>query len=211
MLKKYTFRLYATCLILGLIFLFSCSLTTSLLPSKITPTSTSEPTTLKTYQEILSTGILPLIKPTYKFPVSAQYHNGCFAFAVNHILQYKYASSLDLEEVEKKINKPREDLWTNKHIYNFTTTYSIAMGWYHDAEKLFFFLSTGEPVIMQYKHNLDENTWVGHMVAAYSFDHQGIWVSDSLSNKCIHLNFEQIFETSGIYLQFGFATVEKIL
>ncbi len=176
----------------------------------ISPSVTFSPTPiLKTYQEILAQEIKPKIQPNYKFPVSVQYRNGCFAFAVNHILRYKYNLNLDLYEVEKKIAKPREELWKTNYVNAFITEYNLKMKWYRDAENLFDLLQKGEPVVIQYNHDLGNDKWVGHLVAAYSFDNQGIWISDSLDGKRKRLAFLKVFEENNTYLQYGFATIEK--
>jgi ABC-type bacteriocin/lantibiotic exporter with double-glycine peptidase domain len=161
------------------------------------------------YREILSLHITPKIKPGYSFPVSVQYYNGCLAFAINHILEYKYGKKIDLRQAEKKIKKPRKDLWTETHIRNFLKEYKITLSWYERADIFFTLLKQGEPVMIQYKYYLSKKSWVGHFVAVYSFDDTGVFVSDSVSGKRIHLSYNQVFNDSGRYTQFGFARVEK--
>ncbi|MBN2533617.1 MAG: hypothetical protein JXB88_12030 [Spirochaetales bacterium] len=151
----------------------------------------------------------PGIKPDYAFPVSKQYHRGCFAFALNHILEYRYKTKIDLLEAEKKIRKPREDLWTHTHIQNFLAAYNITMTWYNDVDTFFHFLSKGVPVMIQYKWYNSDINWVGHFVAAYSFDGNGVWVSDSISVQRIHLPYDEVLDAYGEYTQFSFALVEK--
>lgn len=151
----------------------------------------------------------PALNPDYAFPVSKQYRRGCFAFAVNHILEYSYNTKLDLIEAEKKIKKPREDLWTRTHIENFLNAYNLQMLWYDDVDTFFDFLSNGIPVMIQYRWYNSETNWVGHFVVAYSFDENGVWVSDSISVKRIHLPYDDVLETSGEYTRYSFALVEK--
>jgi hypothetical protein len=165
---------------------------------------------LPPYWKLVSSAITPKIKTDYAFPVSVQFKNGCFAFAVNHIVEYKYKQKINLYDAEKKINKPRTDLWTHEHITNFLKEYQLKLTWYNRADIFFYFLINGEPVMIQYKHYLSATSWVGHFVAVYSFDATGVFVSDSISGKRIHLVYDRVFDQSGRYTQFSFAVVQKI-
>jgi hypothetical protein len=153
--------------------------------------------------------IKPGIADDYLFPVSNQFQNGCFAFAVKHIVEYKYGVKIDPYKVEESINKPRSDLWTSEHISNFLEEYDLKIKWYTDAKTFFSLLQKGEPVLIQYKYQISENKWIGHFVAAYSFDSKGVWISDSISGKRIRIPFTDVFDTNGLQTQFGFATIEK--
>ncbi|MBN1797908.1 MAG: hypothetical protein JW822_05005 [Spirochaetales bacterium] len=162
------------------------------------------------YWEIVSFALIPKLKADYAFPVSVQFKNGCFAFAVKHIVEYKYAQNINLYEAEKKISKPRTDLWTHEHIKNFLNTYQLKLTWYNRADIFFKLLINGEPVMIQYKYSLSGASWVGHFVAVYSFDAEGVFAADSISGKRIHLPYNMVFDQSGKYTQFPFAVVEKI-
>lgn len=162
----------------------------------------------KTYSEFLETDINPGIDPTYSFPVSYQYQNGCFAFAVKHIVDYKYDINIDPYEAEELINKPRADLWTREHIVNFLEKYNLKFEWFGDTETFFSFLQKGEPVLIQYKYQISEDKWIGHFVAAYSFDSEGVWIADSISGKRIRIPFTDVFDTNESQTQFRFATIK---
>jgi hypothetical protein len=161
----------------------------------------------RTYDQILESGIKPAIEIDYKFPISYQYENGCFAFAVNHVLKYKYDETIDLYEAEKIIDKPRYVLWNVEYITKFLNEYEIEMVWYKDSETFFKMLQIGEPLVIQYPYKVGENRYIGHLVAAYSFDDEGVWVSDSISGKYLHLDYSQVFGKSDKYTRYGFATV----
>ncbi len=163
----------------------------------------------RTYQEILAEGALPGIDPSYDFPSSYQYLNGCVAFAVNHVLIYKYGQGLDLLEVERVVEKPREMLWSKEYVQKFYDSYGIESQNYRDAETLFGFLVEGEPVTISYQYPLDDGDYVVHRVAAYSFDDQGIWVSDSLKGGAVRLDYGQVFDDGGRYTRYYFASVER--
>ncbi len=164
----------------------------------------------KTYQEILETGIQSKISPDYEFPTSFQYLNGCYAFAINHILIYKYGSGLDLLAVEKEIEKPRVILWKKEYVERFLTTYNIDIKTDKSAENLFKHLSEGEPIAISYRYPLSEDPddYVVHKVAAYSFDENGIWISETLSRQNKLLEYSKIFDNSGKKTIYPFTTVE---
>lgn len=160
-----------------------------------------------TYTEILATGIQPALNKDFDFPLSYQYENGCFAFAVNHVLEYKFDKKLDLYEAEKIIKKPRYVLWDVDYISAFLDEYDIEMDWYKDAETFFKFLEEGEPIVMQYPYEVPGNKYIGHLVAVYSFDDEGVWVADSISGKHIHIEYSWVFNQTNKYTRYGFATV----
>lgn len=165
---------------------------------------------LRDYGTILEDGATSKISPDYAFPLSKQYKSGCYAFAVNHIVEYKYNEKIDLLEAEKKINKPREELWSAEHIKNFNETYNLKLSWYKSAEDFFRFLEDGEPVMIQYRYYHSETYWTGHFVAVYTFDDKGVWVSESISNTRIRLPYSDIFDEGGKQTIFSFATVERL-
>jgi hypothetical protein len=161
------------------------------------------------YREILALGIKPRIAPGYFFPLSKQHHNGCYGFSMKHIVDYKFKVKIDVDKAEKKIGKPRNDLWTNEHITNFNALVGIRLTWEDRACDLFRRLVSGDPVMIQYKYALPGNSWVGHFVAAYSFDKTGLWVSESISNKRKRIPYKDIFGESGTSTFWSFASVGR--
>ena len=161
------------------------------------------------YKNILKSGIKPKLKTDYNFPVSNQFQNGCFGFAVKNIVKHKYNIDIDLKEAEKKINKPRNDLWTADHIKNFLREYNLQTKWYENAYSFFYFLSKGEPVIIQYKYYTSKNYWVGHFVAVCSFDQKGVWISETIEGKSKRIPYDKVFSKEGRDTVFPFAIVEK--
>ena len=167
-----------------------------------------ETTHPKTYIEIINTDVKPGISTDYEFPLSAQYQNGCFAFGVKHIVKHKYDIDIDPYKVEKEINKPRSELWTIDHISNFLNKYDLKLRWFTDAETFFDLLKKGEPVLIQYKYPIADNKWIGHFVAVYSFDKEGVWIAESISNTRTKILYTDIFDTTGLQTQFSFATID---
>jgi len=162
----------------------------------------------RSYVDILKSGVQPGIKPDYAFPKGYQYENGCFGFAIKYIVEYKFGETLDMLQAEKIIKKPRYELWTLNYIKDFLEEYGIVLNWYHDSEKFFKFLEEGEPLLIQYKYPVAENRWISHFVAVYSFDLEGVWISQSVTNKHEKVLYKDVFKPDGMTTQFMFATVE---
>lgn len=163
----------------------------------------------KTYQELLNSGMKPKIAPEYDFPTSYQYLNGCFAFALNNIMEYKYGEKLDLLEAEKIIEKPREVLWNKEYKEKFLNAYNLNRNLYSDAETFFRLMQDGEPFMISYLIDLDDGRQIGHLVSAYSFDANGVWISDPLKGKNIHLEYEKVFSDDGRNTRYAFYTINK--
>ena len=163
-----------------------------------------------TYKEILQKGVKPAIAPAFDFPLSKQHENGCFGFAVKNMADYKYQIKIDVADAEKKIGKPRESLWKSENIMDFLALYDLQLAWQYDALSFFELLTQGEPVLIQYRwwYN-NHSTWVGHFVAVYSFDDKGVWVSESASNKHVHVPYSDLFDESGVYTLFAFASLKR--
>jgi hypothetical protein len=161
----------------------------------------------ESYTDILKRGAEPSIPAGYKFPNVYQYENGCFGFALKNIAKYKYNDEINMTEAERKINKPRKELWSNRHITDFLNEYGYELKWYSSAEDFFKLLRKGEPVIIQYKYPVSRDRWIGHYVAVYSFDKGGVWIAQTMTNKLEHLPYEKVFNKDGTETQFVFAIV----
>lgn len=161
----------------------------------------------KTYQEILATDIQPKLKPDYEFPTSFQYLNGCYGFAVGHILMDR-GQPFDMLEMEKKIEKPREKLWGKEYKNRLAEAYNLELKLDKNPEHLFDLLAAGEAVVLSYQYPLEEEgEWILHAVAAYSFDDQGIWVSETMSGQRKRVPYEKVFTPKGDETQYHFTRV----
>lgn len=161
------------------------------------------------YSEIVKTEIQPGIAPDFAFPKGYQYENGCFGFAIQYIVEHKFGETIDMVKAEKIIKKPRYELWTFNYIKDFLEEYGLDLKWYNDSETFFEFLEAGEPLLIQYKYQVGQNTWISHFVAVYSFDEDGVWISQSITNKHEKIPYRHIFKPDEITTQFRFAVVEN--
>jgi hypothetical protein len=162
-----------------------------------------------TYTKILASGVKPGIRPGYKFPVSKQHHYGCFGFSIKHLARYKFKISIDVAQAEVKIGKDMNKLWSSRNIKDFLALYGLSMTYYSDVGSLFQLLARGEPVVIQYKWPVDSVNWVGHFVVAYSFDDQGVWVSDSIQNACLRVPYRAFMAEKGDATLFLFGVLTR--
>lgn len=110
--------------------------------------------------------------------------------------------------MEKRIQKPREVLWGKEERDRLAEEYGLKFEWSKSPGKLFDLLAQGESVILRYEYPLDEHgNWVLHAVAAYSFNDEGIWVSETLSGKRKPIPYDQVFNEKGDELQYAFGRV----
>ncbi len=137
-----------------------------------------------TFESLIASGIKPGIDPDYPFPVSPQPFKSheCELYAMKHLLKYKYNFNLDIPKWEKKMKKGPRDYWF------FSQDADVAYGEGFDFEFytinkadpgiFFYYLSKGEPVITERIFGQDR-----HSVVAYSWDANGVWLSDSGNGK----------------------------
>ncbi|MCD6109657.1 hypothetical protein J7J83_02780 [bacterium] len=98
-------------------------------------------------------------------------------------------------------------LWNVDYITDFLNEYDLKMYWYKDASNFFNFLSKGELLVIQYPYGVGNDRYIGHLVVVYSFDKTGVWATDSISGENIHINYDLVFNKTGKYTRYGFATV----
>jgi len=161
------------------------------------------------YQDVLETDITPTLPPEHEFPTSYQYLNGCYGFSVGHILMDR-GWEFDMLDMEARIKKPREVLWKKEYKERLEKEYNLEFKYSKNPELLFKLLSQGEGVVVGYKYPLGEGDWVLHAVAAYSFDEEGIWVSDSLAGDNIRIPYEKIFTKDGLKTRYWFTQVVEL-
>jgi|GEM_PF-4255434 len=160
---------------------------------------------LVSYKTILKSDIKPGLKPQYKFPCTKQPKYECFGYAVKHIVKYKYDIDIDVIKSDKITGRNTDWGWNLNDIKNFLQLHKLEIDSRYTANELFSFLMQGEPVIIWYK--ISKN-W-GHWVSAYSFDNNGIWISESITNKRICIPYNKIFESDGINCKGSFMVIKK--
>lgn len=149
-----------------------------------------------TYEEVLATGIQPAIPPDYDFPAYTQtgYPYACYGFAMKSLMEYKFGSVIGIEDLKTAIGWDGEWIWDEEEFEAFSEVYSVDVIFSYNALPDFFFqkLEQGIPMIVAVPYYIgDENVW--HDVVAYSFDEEGVWVSDSDGGYTTRIGFDEVF------------------
>lgn len=152
----------------------------------------------KSPKEYLENWYKPYLKPNYKFPLTKQTLNWCYAFSVRNILKYKNNLWIYIPKTENLIWKKWKDLWNPNSILAFNKATKTEMEMFYDLDTLINSLQNWEPVAITYnlkyfsKKDKKEKT-VPHIVAAYSFDEKWVWVSETVSNSRKNITWNEIF------------------
>lgn len=149
-------------------------------------------------QEYINVWYKPYLSKNYYFPLKWQTLNWCYAFSVRNILKYKDSIWIYIPKIEKDIWKKWANLWTYPMMSKFDKYVHVDRRDYYHIDTLISSLQAWEPVAISYmldyysyKHR--DYKQVPHIVAAYSFDKDGIWVSETVANKRKLVPWEKVF------------------
>ena len=150
-----------------------------------------------TYQEVLATGIEPAYPSYMDMPNHPQtyYPYGCYAFATKNLMEWQYDKYLSINEVAATIGWDGTFIWSPEEFDVFAVNYYVDVISTYDGSAEFFFkkLAVGDPMILYIPYDLN-GVNIGHNVVAYSFDENGVWVSDSLSGGYQHqIGYDEVF------------------
>lgn len=136
------------------------------------------------YEDVLATGITANYPGDMDFPAYSQsgWSYGCYTFAVKNVLAFKYDFILDVADMQDRIGWDGAFIWTPEESQNFATEYDVddVFTYYGSAEFFLKKLAMGEPMVLYIPYYVGSEN-IGHQVAAYSFDENGVWIADSLS------------------------------
>ncbi len=142
-------------------------------------------------------GYAPKLAPGYKFPLKLQTQNACYFFAVRNILNYKYGTNLDIKKLEKETKKDRNKISSIADVDKFNKAAGVKVVKLRTMKSFFESLQKGEPLIVTYmyqtKNKKGEKVGIPHIVAAYSFDGDGVWVAETVSGQRKRIPYEEIF------------------
>ncbi len=148
--------------------------------------------------EYLAAWYKPLLNTHYNFPLKWQTLNGCYAFSVRNILKYKDGIGIYIPKAEKLIGKAPKKLWTFPIMKKFDEVSHVEVDRYYYLDTLIHSLQAGDPVAITYY--LDYYSWkerknkkVLHIVAAYSFDSNWVWVAETVTNRRVMVPWEKVF------------------
>lgn len=139
----------------------------------------------------------PYLSPGYSFPIVSQTLNGCYAFSVRNILKYQYWIWIYVSDVEKYIWKKPEEYWNYYSMRDYDRVVHVEKSLKYNIDTLFNSIQAGQPVaisyILEYLWSDGQIHYAPHIVAAYSFDEIGIWVSETVSGKRLRIPYDQVF------------------
>lgn len=89
----------------------------------------------------------------------------------------------------------RGGLWTTDNVRSLISKmgleYEYSGSAFSNGALLFYYLSRGEPVITEREIGNDRHS---HSVVAYSFDKNGVWLSDSADGKRRIIGFDKLLK-----------------
>lgn len=143
----------------------------------------------------------PYLNSNYYFPILWQTLNGCYAFSVRNILKYRDWIWIYVSKAEKFVKKEKTDLWTYSTMNEFNQLAHIELWRFYNIDTLINSLQAWEPVSVSYM--LEYYSWkdktyktVPHIVAAYSFDKDWVWVAETVKNKRVLVSWDELFKTN---------------
>jgi hypothetical protein len=152
---------------------------------------------MTTPSEFIKAGYAPKLSPTYAFPLKKQSLNACYFYAVRNILKYKYGLGIYVSTVEKAIGKDPKALSGPADQKNFLNAVHAKIEESKDIAFLFDHLRDGDPVaisyLLPYRAKDGSMKTVPHVAAAYSFDTEGIWVAETVSNTYVRVPYGDVF------------------
>ncbi|PZM83842.1 hypothetical protein DLH72_03240 [Candidatus Gracilibacteria bacterium] len=152
--------------------------------------------------DYIKAGYKAFLDKNYKFPLQKQTLNGCYAFSVRNILKHKNNLGIYVPKAEKIIGKNGNDLWNPKTMKDFNNVSKTEIEMFYDLDTLINSLQVGDPIAITYMldyYSYKEKKYkkVPHIVAAYSFDKNGVWVSETVSNTRKNISWNEIFKENG--------------
>ncbi|MFK7780573.1 MAG: hypothetical protein QM490_05575 [Candidatus Gracilibacteria bacterium] len=153
-------------------------------------------------QDYIKAGYKAYLSTNYYFPLKGQTLNGCYAFSVRNILKYKDGIGIYIPKIEKDIGKKPSSLWNYYTMDKFDDYSHIDKSRYYNIDTLISSLQAGEPVAISYmleyySYKYKAYKQVPHIVAAYSFDENGVWVAETVSAQRKLVPWNKVFNKNG--------------
>lgn len=152
--------------------------------------------------DYLEAGYKPLLATNYRFPLKWQTLNGCYAFSVRNILKYKNGIGIYIPRAEKLIDKEPTKLWYYDTMKKFDDISHVEVSRYYHLDTFINSLQAGEPLAITYyldyySYKEQKTKSVLHIVAAYSFDKDGVWVAETVKAQRVLVPWEKVFNVYG--------------
>ncbi len=138
------------------------------------------------------------LSPNYRFPLVGQTLNWCYAFSIRNILKYKHWIGIYVSKAEKVIWKLPARLWNYSMMKKFDNVTHVEARRYYHIDTFINSLQAWDPLAITYY--LDYYSWkekrnkqVLHIVAAYSFDANWVWVAETVSAQRKLVPWNKVF------------------
>lgn len=140
----------------------------------------------------------PYLNINYYFPLKWQTLNGCYAFSIRNILKYKDWIGVYIPRAEKLIKKEPKHLWNYYTMKKFDKIAHVNTSKFYHLDTLISSLQAGEPIAITYYldyYSRKERKMkkVLHIVAAYSFDKNWVWVAETVKAKRALVEWDKVF------------------
>lgn len=152
-------------------------------------------------EQYIKNNYKPFLSPKYTFPLKPQTLNGCYFFALRNIAKYKRNIGMHIPSMETYIWKNPKELTDFTTQEKFNTIAHITLEHKKHIETLFTSLQAGEPLALSYILKYKDKKWneqqVRHVVAAYSFDAEGVRVAETVTNRYVRVPWSELFDNEG--------------
>lgn len=151
-------------------------------------------------QDYIDAGYKPYLSTYYSFPIKWQTLNGCYAFSVRNILKYKEWIWVYIPKIETDMWKAWTQLWNSSLMTRFDKYVHVKKSRYYNINTLIASLQAWEPVsisyvLKYYSYKYQSYKSVLHIVAAYSFDKDWVWVSETVSAQRKLVPWDELFNS----------------
>jgi hypothetical protein len=149
----------------------------------------------------------PHFLPTHPFPTARQSQNACYFNSVNIAIEAKYGTKFRIGKVLEHIGFDGKSIATWEYKKKFSDLTHIRIQEYSKKSSLLSLLNRWEPVLVSTEISLKSGKKVRHVSVAYSYDTDGVWVSDPLGAKKKRIAWSDIFLPSGQVRYYNLRTV----
>lgn len=148
--------------------------------------------------DYLDAGYKPFLNTSFYFPLKWQTLNGCYAFSIRNILKYKDWIGIYIPKAEKLIGKESKKLWYSSTMKKFDNVSHVDVTRYYHLDTFINSLQAWEPLAITYyldyySRKEKKMKTVLHIVAAYSFDNNWVWVAETVKAKRILVPWDKVF------------------
>jgi hypothetical protein len=149
----------------------------------------------------------PYFSPQHIFPTAKQSQNACYFNSVNIAIEAKFGTKLHIKRVLDLIWFDGKTLATWEYKKRFSDLTHITLREFSKKQDLITLLDRWEPVLVSTEIVLRSWKKVRHVSVAYSYERDGIWVSDPLGWKRKRIAWHTVFSQNGYVRYYNLRTI----